>query len=139
MRPFSRSIVFALGLLIVTTSVAQATDLCVVTNGALTFVGKKFTIPPKNQCKPFNGFSTDSEYFSSGMGCTSADGKFLHLQFTATLTEAPAVTLTWFCGIPLPSLSGGSCVGNELVVPNTVGGNVASGLASASRCTVNVP
>jgi len=140
MRFFSRSLVFALGLLVVTTSVAQATDLCVTAGASgITWVGKKFTIPPKNQCKPFIGFREDASYFLTGMGCTRADGGFLRLQFTETTTSAPESTDSIFCGIPLPSLSGGSCVGTLLFLPNGVTSIAGSGDISASRCTVNVP
>ena len=136
MRPFSRSIIFALGLLMTTASVAQATDLCVVMLGE-TYVGKKFTIPPKNQCKPFNGFQQADNFFLTGMGCTSSDGTSLRLQFSAT-TLGYTLTLSASCSIPRASLSGGTCSGTEVFPSNAVEAFSASGV-SASHCTVNVP
>ncbi len=77
----------AVGLLL--TSVAsQAADYCVTFPG-FVIVGKGFKVPPKGNCKPWNGFSAQSGHNSpsNGTGCTSSDGSQLNLMFITAFAE----------------------------------------------------
>jgi hypothetical protein len=135
--------VLALGLVLATVATAQAADLCLsIPNffGQAPLVGKKFRVPPKNQCKPFNGFTQGGfSSFVAGMGCTSADGFAFHLSFTAHNT-ASGDTLTGYCGFILPGLGAGSCVGTEAIAAPLDNELFAtSSSASGQPCTVNVP
>src|SRR5262249_25580808 len=97
----------------------------------------KFKVPLRNQCKPFNGFTSDANWFVTGTGCTSADGKFFRLQYTVNGTTGH-ITFSAYCGIPLPSLTGGTCVAT-VVDGETHSVFSFTAPAGASPCLINVP
>jgi hypothetical protein len=138
-----RTSILALGLVLAFVAAAQAKDLCLsIPNffGQAPLVGKGFQVPPKNKCKPFNGFTQGSfSSFVAGTGCTSADGFAFHLAFTAHNT-ASGDTLTGYCGFILPGLGAGSCVGTEAIAA-LLADELFSTTSSASgqSCIVNVP
>jgi hypothetical protein len=138
-----RTLVMAIALISMGLVSAHAKDLCLdtATFGAGGIVGKNFKIPGKNKCKPFAGFTLGGTYFVSGSGCTSASGDVFHLAITAAAANiAFASPYTFSCTLPLPTLSGGTCVstwafadspGDELSEANEP--------ASAAVCSVDVP
>ena len=140
------SVIVALGLVLGSAPMAAARDLCVTIPGlSPVIVGKNFYIPMPNRCKPFTGFIAGGQWFGSGAGCTSADGDFFRLSFTAhksPTAPAPSATLiTVFCSIPRPALTGGSCL-YTLSVPSNTDNEWYEGTdsdASAQPCTVEVP
>jgi hypothetical protein len=138
-------LVLALALVLVTVVPVQARDLCLtIPNffGVAPLVGKGFRVPPRNRCKPFNGFTTAQAglpTFVVGTGCTSADGFAFHLAFTAhtTTTGNP---VTGYCGFILPGLGAGSCVGTDAVASAPSDELFAqTSSASGQACTVDVP
>jgi hypothetical protein len=140
--------IVVLGLVLATGATAQA-DLCLniadIFGVPVSLVGKKFKVPPKNQCKPFNGFTTGGfSTFVVGTGCTSADGFAFHLAFTAHNPSAESSflpsTVTGYCGFILPGLGAGSCRGTEAFA-NKADDELFgwSSFASGQSCTVNVP
>ena len=132
-----RTLVVALGLVVASALSAEAMDLC-VDSGGYTYVGKKFKVPLRNQCKPFNGFTADRDWFVTGTGCTSEKGDFFRLQYTANGTSGH-VTFSVYCGIPLPSLTGGTCLFTEVDGDNTeISKGTQTGVAAAP-CLINVP
>jgi hypothetical protein len=56
-----------------------AADFCIHSTPVGLLVGKGFLVPPKNKCKPFNGFGNGG--MAVGTGCTTADGSIFRLQF----------------------------------------------------------
>jgi hypothetical protein len=138
-----RTPILALGLVLATVATAPAKDLCLsIPNffGQAPLVGKGFQVPPKNKCKPFNGFTQGSfSSFVAGAGCTSADGFAFHLSFTAHNTVS-GDTITGYCGFILPGLGAGSCVGTEAIAALLADELFStSSAASGQPCTVNVP
>ena len=131
-----RTLVVALGLVVASALSAEAMDLCVVVNPSTT-IGKKFKVPLRNQCKPFNGFTSDGLWFVTGTGCTDADGKFFRLQYTANATIGHTMEGA-YCGIPLPSLSGGTCVVTG-VTGETNSVFSFTDIVDAAPCIINVP
>lgn len=138
-----RTLILALGFVLATVAMTRAADLCLtIPNffGQTPLVGKGFQVPPKNKCKPFNGFTRGGfSSFVVGTGCTSADGFAFHLSFTAHNT-ASGDSLTGYCGFILPGLGVGSCVGKEAIaapLDNELFSTSSS--ASGQPCTVNVP
>jgi hypothetical protein len=137
----------ALGLVFATVATAQAKDLCINIPNFFgpnaPLVGKKFRVPPKNQCKPFNGFTPSSvPFFVVGTGCMSPDGFTFYLAFTGHSGQgASAVvnTVTGACGFNAPTMNGGC------VLTSTVADYPADELfsfsftATGQTCTVNVP
>lgn len=121
----SRLLMVALGLVCVSATSAPALDLCFEYSTGGRSVGKKFKIPPKNQCKPFNGFE-DRDYggLLTGTGCTSATGEvfLLHYSFHDNNTTYPQSSYfeSGVCRVPLPIEPGGNsgaCTGTVLSTP----------------------
>ncbi|MBI3247572.1 MAG: hypothetical protein HYZ50_13800 [Deltaproteobacteria bacterium] len=137
-----RTLLMALGFIFASVVPASAKDLCIDGFFSSPIVGRGFRIPPSNQCKPFNGFTTDGSYFVAGAGCTtSAAGGFLRLSFTAHATTGGTQNpYTIFCGLPLPSLIGGTCLYTYAYAPS-IGDEIAEATTpvSARTCTANVP
>lgn len=138
-----RTLILALGFVFATVATTRASDLCLNIPsffGQIPLVGKKFRVPPKNQCKPFNGFTRGGfSSFVVGTGCTSADGFALHLSFTVHNTSS-GDTITGYCGFILPGLGAGSCKGTATFA-NEANDELFSwsSAASGQSCTVNVP
>jgi hypothetical protein len=141
----TRTSIVTLGLVLATVATAQAKDLCVILpsfeGGALEIVGKRFTVPRKGQCKPFNGFIAQglgvvSGPPVSGAGCTSADGMTFQLHMTAQLVET---LFSMQCGFGAAALEGG-CSGILVAAPGEEEVEGFTGMsASAAPCTVDVP
>jgi hypothetical protein len=158
MGRITASLIVALGLVLGSAPMAGAKDLCVTIPGLLTtssggfVVGKYFTVPQRDRCKPFTGFvvtpggGPGGDWFVSGVGCTSADGGFFRLSFTAYMSPAAASSVsanpfTVFCSIPRPSLTGGTCL-HTLAVPSHTDNELFDGTeadAAAEPCKVAVP
>ena len=140
-----RTLILVLALVLATAAAVQARDLCLtIPNffGAVPLVGKGFRVPPRNRCKPFNGFTQGGSgipTFVAGTGCTSADGFAFHLAFTAHSTTS-GNPLTGYCAFILPGLGAGSCVGTETVA-SSVNDEIFSQTSSTSGqpCTIDVP
>jgi hypothetical protein len=86
----------AMALFLALPMTARAGDLCLDAAGVSTptlsrpvIIGRGFTLPKKNKCKPFNGVmsATASPRASAvtGTACTSFDGSNVTLTLTATL------------------------------------------------------
>jgi hypothetical protein len=140
----TRTPVLALALVLVSVGTAQAKDLCLTFSNAFTgytFVGKQFSIPGKNRCKPFNGFTLalGESSLLSGTGCTSADGSTFSLQFTAQVTTFNEFR-SFLCGFNRPTRNG-ACSG-LLGFPNSPDNElntVPALTATVQECTVDVP
>jgi hypothetical protein len=91
MFPFKRSfIVLALGLMAPIS--AHATNFCVAVNGGFgnggtSYIAPVFTLPTKNKCVPWSGFTKTAATviaISTGTGCLSSSGKVLTLSIFNT-------------------------------------------------------
>ena len=144
-----RTLILALGFVFATVATTRASDLCLNIESMfgipIPLAGKGFRVPPKNRCKPFNGFTSGSfSTFVVGTGCTSADGFAFHLSFTAHNTGAESSflpsTVAGYCGFILPGLGAGSCRGTASFA-NEANDELFSwsSAASGQSCTVNVP
>jgi hypothetical protein len=140
----ARTPVLALALVLVSVGTAQAKDLCLTFFSAFTgytFVGKQFSIPGKNRCKAFHGFTRaiGESSLLSGTGCTSADGSTFSLQFTAQVTTFNEFR-SFLCGFNVPT-GNGACSG-LLGFPNSPDNElntVPPLTATVQQCTVDVP
>jgi hypothetical protein len=83
-----------------------ATDLCIIGNGGIVAVGKSFTLPLKNKCKPINGVQDAG--LLAGTACVTADGKLLRLHFTSHFAEFDDF-FSFACNIDLPAKTSGHC------------------------------
>jgi hypothetical protein len=112
MRPFSRSMVFALGLVMASGSVAHALNFCFNDGVADSIhdslaVALKFHKPSKGTCSPITGFDIAFAEFRavSGTACLNSSGDTLYVDYlvTSRCCRTEEVDLS----IPYPSLSGG--------------------------------
>ena len=122
---------------------AWATDLCVDVNNpnvAVHIVGKKFTVPLKNTCKPFIGFLQAGGVIATaaGAGCTSSDGQFLRLHVTAH-GDVLDYSFSFECNVLLPSLSGGNCRGKFIDNNDVIVSFPAPSPATSAHCTDSIP
>jgi hypothetical protein len=89
---------------------SHAGDYCISFPSAPTFivVGRGFAIPPKGQCRPWNGFSAQADLNSpsNGVGCTSSDGTHFNLMFTTAFAEAGALYEVDEMSLALPAQTG---------------------------------
>lgn len=141
----AQKLVAALGLVCMSVAGAQAADLCLTLGGGGgTIVGKGFTIPPPNKCKPFNGFENGGlGGLVTGTGCTTSNGGSFILQYSYNNYFASGFGNNnyWESGAcnfqfhndPIP----GSGICRGTVGTTSLGGFVVG--ASLSSCTVAVP
>src|SRR5262245_60358913 len=102
MRGKRTSIIVASVLVFGSVGTATARDLCVDMGPGfgVSVVGKDFTIPASDKCKPFTGF-IGATTLVSGTGYTSANGNFFRRAFTAHAAAPFAFNpITVVCSIP---------------------------------------
>jgi hypothetical protein len=80
MRMPIRSIAAAVSFVVVAATSSPAADLCITSGGNPVLVGRKFSLPGKDKCKPITGFSQFT--VCSGVACTAADGTFVRVHYT---------------------------------------------------------
>jgi hypothetical protein len=114
--------VLTLGLLLLAAT-TEAKDFCISANdGVATLVGKGFSLPRRNKCKPFSGFVPETTGLLAGNVCLSSDGRAARFNLHAANgfgIEAFDFTLS------LPTLigSGVDCVADT----NTTSGGLSRG------------
>ena len=130
-------------VLAIPASAAWAADLCIssetfgATNGPM--VGKRFKVPPRNQCKPFNGFILGEVV--TGTGCTTADGALLRIHFTAHSVDSEFAQIG-LCNFALPAMTTGNCRETRMSAVSFSHDDVTfvdGLLATAALCSVAVP
>jgi len=138
----TRMVALALGLVLATVTTAPAIDLCLsIPNffGTNTLVGKKFRVPPRNQCKSFHGFTQAPPFvLVAGTGCTSANGFSFYLHFT-THSASTGEDLIASCSFNASTMNGGCS--STVTIPSLSDNELFPETSSASGqpCTVNVP
>jgi hypothetical protein len=143
-----RTLMVALGLVCASgTSTNAAADLCLtLAGGGGTTVGKGFTLPPPNECKPFNAFEDGGlAGATTGTGCTDRNGGTFILQYTYHNSLPLNDGNYWesglcrfrigFGGGPLPT--DGRCRLTVLTSPDNQGSFVVD--ANLFSCNVDVP
>jgi hypothetical protein len=142
----SRMLMVALGLVCASGASANAADLCVsLGGGGGTLVGKGFTLPEVNTCKPFSAFEDGGlAGAATGTGCVDRNGGtfILHYSYHNSFPFArkgsyfeSGLCRFKFGGTKLPAP--GSCRGTVLTSPDNHGDfNVQANLFN---CSVEVP
>lgn len=113
-----------------------AKDYCMEIGGS-DFVGRGFTIPAKNTCKSWVGFTFESEGNSpsSGTGCTSSDGSTFNLTITTSEPENGGHVYIDSITLALPAQTG---TDNETSLPES--NKITSFSATGAPCSkVAVP
>lgn len=130
MRHKNRMLWVAVGLVCAGMTNAQA-DMCITfEGGGGTIVGKGFTLPLVNRCKPFNGFEVGRLAGAfDGVACTDRNGGTMILRYTYHNSfefepGSGSYFESGFCrfrhgGVPLPAPGG--CRGTVLTSPDNQG------------------
>ena len=119
----------------------SAADMCFTLPGVSGFIEyalKSFTPPGKNRCKQVAGFTTAATpgWLLGGTACTKSDGTVMRLALHGDPLISGPVAFQGGCTIPLPTLTGGSCLGTFEVSSTTIGFTSSIDL---SPCTAKVP
>jgi hypothetical protein len=127
---------------------ALGADLCVdVFVNSQRIVGKKFTVPARNTCKPFNGFLVPGFMFGSmavGTGCTTPDGSLFRLHMTMHAADHNYFQ-SMACNFVLPKMTDGNCRFKRIACDFDFCQIENQGIvdyvstATASPCSVSVP
>jgi hypothetical protein len=120
---------------------AHSADFCIKVNGGFgnggtSFVGKGFTLPVANACKPWSGFvktGTNVIIMSTGSACRSSDGKVLELTVQSTNPSFLGTGVTSADHIKFCPTASGCSIGNPFAV-----GNLSGGVPSTQTCTTNI-
>lgn len=126
-------------------STAKAADLCFTYQNGGGIVAKGFRLPRKNKCAPFSGvqLGVTAPGAFSGVGCTSAAGDELILNYT--LQDRNGGPAGYFeagtCRIPVSLVPGsgvGGCSGTAISTPGGVAQHFVD-VATIRFCNVDVP
>src|SRR5262245_59427734 len=134
------AIILTAVLALLAASPALAADLCINSAVLGLVVGKGFTLPSKNKCKPFVGFGFGG--MAAGTGCRTADGSLFRLHYTLHKADQD-VTESVACNFHIPLSMGGGCRVRSILDVNA--GHAIIDLvdsATAGPCTAgqaNVP
>ena len=142
-RRAARGAMLGLALLVAGSATAHARDLCMDYSGGGHIVWKRAKLGGKNRCTSLQGVdaSTGGGVALTGMACTSAEGQWVTLNYTAhdyrqNSSYFEAGTCRVF--VPLgPSGYDGLCTGTFISTPGGTGR--FSQYAHFSTCDVDVP
>ena len=125
---------------------ADAAGFCIAVNGGFggggyTFVAPGFTLPAKNQCAAWSGFTKTAStviLISNGTGCLSNSGRVLNLSIFSTDPQffgvGPA-QYAWDSIEMCPTgVTGCPLTGQDTSSTNTLGG----GIAEEVTCTASL-
>lgn len=146
MMPKDRTIAgIALAVSLLGAHRAGAADVCFTLpglSGGIGYALESFVKPGKSRCKPVSGFSTappGPAFVLSGTACTKADGTELRLGLVGTPFIAGPGTFQGGCTLPLPSLTGGTCVGIYTLPGGTISDLGFTSSISLTACAAAVP
>ena len=126
---------------LITAQPASAKDMCFSLpgfSGGVAYAFKSFRAPGKNRCKAIAGFSTTAGagWLLDGTACTAADGTVVRLALRGQGVVAGLAPFQGGCTIPLPSLTGGGCLGTFVSGGTHIGWTSSIDL---SPCAATVP
>jgi len=130
-RPRLRAGALAVAVVLYVTP-GYAADYCMSTFFA-TFVAKRFKLPKKGTCAPWNGFCLEcAPNTMTGSACTAADGSHVRFSLMTTTDQADSISAMYYVQLDLPAQTGSArnlvLVGGETP---SAGGPVA---ASGKKC-----
>lgn len=137
-----RMLTAALALVGASVASSQAVDLCFDYSAGGSVVAKRFKIPTRNKCAPFNGVERVNEGGAlTGSGCTNAAGDWLIINYSF---HDHRINTSYFeaatCRVPLSIQPGGNpgiCQGTYLATPG--GSGRFNQYAQFYYCNVDVP
>ncbi len=100
-----RIIAVAVSVVIVTSAVSLAADLCITQGASTIFAGRHFILPGKDKCKPIAGFNQFA--VCSGVACTVPDGTRVNVHYTCSDIQL-VLFQSFYYSFPLPIPSSNS-------------------------------